>query len=430
MLSGPNTASTRTRSRTDRKLPKAAGALAALLLLFLLLHHSTTPSVPIVPAAKGNAAIDIRFGRHAALLLAPDGTIWGWGQQDSVLGEVADMAGWPQFRPLPLGSNWTAIAASSRAGVGIRSDGTLCQWRFDSAGSAPATLVPFAQTNSPQGWRSVAGGWDHLTALDKTGTLWSTGGNARGQLGDGTFFGNTNWVRVKFKGEWKSTTSLDAASFGIDSNETLWHWGFIENPGESQPGFDTRIPNRMEGGPWTRVVPGHLVSAIRDRDGAWWVWGPAAENALGSSQRHRPFRLPPCQDSVAVVIWASSVVRLDPAGRLWICGPTPGPAASSTGPDADPKHWRPLHPERRWNQIWSDAETMLALDSDGVLWAWGRDLSPPTRADRLLSNLSNWLRNHGSSVEFGQAGDRWISDPVPVARIPRPETAEAQRRGE
>jgi hypothetical protein len=253
------------------------------------------------------------------------------------------------------------------------------------------------------------------------------GGNARGQIGDGTFQARNDWVRVPFAGRWVAVGAANAASFAIDAHGVLWNWGFIENPGDKQPDFNSRVPNRVPGGPWGQLRPGHLLSAVHASQGSWQVWGPAAENSLGSPHRHLPAPLPTCPDSPSVAVWSSSVLRLDVSGALWICGTPPGPmnatqSETPTGGEASaasPVSWQLLFPQRRWVSIWADGDTALGLDPNGTLWAWGLDLTPPSLADQTLTNLSDWLVDHGINARFGQAGNRWIREPTPVARLPR-----------
>ena len=94
-----------------------------------------------LPAGKGTPAVAIGFSH--GVILAPDGSLWTWGETG---------LGW---QVLGLGSNIRTQACLARIGV---------------------------ETN----WVNIAVGGSTTLALKSDGTMWGWGQNLWGQLGDGT----------------------------------------------------------------------------------------------------------------------------------------------------------------------------------------------------------------------------------------------------
>jgi alpha-tubulin suppressor-like RCC1 family protein len=101
---------------------------------------------PVEPDNRIQQVIAVAAGRNFCLALKVDGTVWGWGANEQ--GQLGD--GTTESRALPV---------QVRGAVG---DGFLT------------------------GVKAIAAGATQSVALKADGTVWAWGGNARGQVGDGT----------------------------------------------------------------------------------------------------------------------------------------------------------------------------------------------------------------------------------------------------
>ncbi|EJE53894.1 Regulator of chromosome condensation (RCC1) repeat containing protein, partial [Acidovorax sp. CF316] len=72
----------------------------------------------------------------------------------------------------PAGSGFAQVALNAATAVGVKTDGTLWQWKGEEQ---PASLGA--------GYGQVAKGTSHTVALKTDGTVWVWGSNANGQLG-------------------------------------------------------------------------------------------------------------------------------------------------------------------------------------------------------------------------------------------------------
>ncbi len=59
---------------------------------------------------------------------------------------------------------------------------------------------------SGQCWKTVASGRNHTKAIKLDGTLWATGYNATGNLGDSTYIPKFGFVKVGNDSNWKEVS--------------------------------------------------------------------------------------------------------------------------------------------------------------------------------------------------------------------------------
>ncbi|GMU65359.1 MAG: hypothetical protein AMXMBFR36_16330 [Acidobacteriota bacterium] len=157
-----------------------------------LLNRPSPAPVQGIPAIA--ALPDI--GGHHVVVLAQDGSVWAWGDND--YGQVGDGSTTDRASPVQvLGVDGTglltdvvSVAVSNRHTLAVRDDGTVLAWGANGYGQlGDGTLtsrsVPSVVPNL-DGIVAVAAGIDHSLALASDGTLWGWGRNDSQQLGDGT----------------------------------------------------------------------------------------------------------------------------------------------------------------------------------------------------------------------------------------------------
>ncbi len=141
----------------------------------------------------------VSAGAYHSLAIKRNGTLWGWGNNSSGqlgLGDEND-----QHEPLQIGSatNWSAISAGSDynySSMGLKSDGTLWGWGQNNSGALG--VGDTNQYDSPvqiggdTDWAFAALGASHSAALKANGALYSSGSNNSGELGQGSTDGNSH----------------------------------------------------------------------------------------------------------------------------------------------------------------------------------------------------------------------------------------------
>ena len=143
----------------------------------------------------------IAAGWGHSLFVKNDGSLWAVGSDE--YGQLGDgTSGTYDYTNRPqqiVASNVTAIGAGEFHSLFVKSDGSLWGMGNDYQGELGdgtyMTVTPYC-TNQPEQILSsnvvaVAAGQFHSLLLKNDGSLWATGYNGFGQLGDGTT-GNTN----------------------------------------------------------------------------------------------------------------------------------------------------------------------------------------------------------------------------------------------
>lgn len=247
----------------------------------------STPNTVSVPAEPIlNLLTDakmIKSGKDHALAIKEDTTVWSWGRNN--IGQLG-----------------------------------LTQ-RDESAHSFPSKVGELSNIVD------VAGGWFHSVALEGDGTVWTWGGNYKGQLGDGTNTPKSRPIQVKVQGT-GFLTGIRAVAAGsehtiaLDNSGKVWEWG------EDQF-YPKLVENLSE---IVAIATGSFHSIALKSDGTVWAWGYNWSGQLGIGFEDYPDSMNEKDEYVKAVqvLGLTNIVAID-------CG----------------------------------AEHSLALKDDGSLWSWG-----------------------------------------------------------
>jgi alpha-tubulin suppressor-like RCC1 family protein len=124
---------------------------------------------------------------------------------------------------------------------------------------------------------AVAGGRTHSLALRSDGTVWAWGGNADGQLGNGSTVSSPTPVQVQGLSNVVAVAAGNANSQALRADGTVWSWGnnYFGQLGNGLAPVGSPSPVQVPG--LDRVVAlsnsnSHTVLALR-ADGTLWGWG-------------------------------------------------------------------------------------------------------------------------------------------------------------
>ena len=369
----------------------------------------------VMESSDSSGPVEIRCGRvitqpqvvapfNAALILAPDGTIWGWGENSSgLLGPIQVRGRWNTPRRLDVGSDWVSLAAGGQYALGIKADGSLWGWTFHPSGVS-GQLGPY--TNPPvrlapgTNWVAVASGAAHALARRADGTLWAWGQNYSGQVGGNAITNYPAPMQLGTNRNWIGVAASAFGSLGLQSDGSLWQWGLVHMGFGEGPDVNLSAPARVgEGTNWVAISGGDFHFTARQRDGSLWVWGPNA-HLVGSTDRQEPFRID------ADTNWSASangnhLLALKRDGTLWSCG-REGSGETGRTP-SDPSQGLARIGERQdWMAVWAGPGISFGMTKDGTLWTWGVRLQEQPPRHALWEKLSSWL-------------PRWVK-PVPSPR--------------
>jgi alpha-tubulin suppressor-like RCC1 family protein len=181
---------------------------------------------------------------------------------------------------------------------------------------------------------SVSAGSDYTIVLKSDGTLVAWGGNANGQLGDGTTTTRRVPGPVPGIGDVVAVAAGRSHNLVLKSDGSVWSWGWNWQGqlGDGTSGTDRTSPVRVvtAGGPLADVVAvaaGSAFSMALRQDGTVWTWGDGVHGQLGdgSTQDHlRATQVPGLSGITAIAAGDSHALALETGGgtqgSVWTWG--------------------------------------------------------------------------------------------------------------
>lgn len=373
-----------------RVLIIAVATLLVLIVLWIALFApSRTPkgvekfSVGS-PLPAGKSAPQLVNTWDAAILLAPDGSLWIWGgSQFQLNGPVSKRVITPiPFRLVP-GKDWRSVAGGFGHVVALKADGSLWAWGDQLCGAVGVAqrtnslAAPIAQPTRigiETNWALITGGIGHSLALKNDGSLWAWGQNNSGQLGDGTISNKFSPIQITTEHDWKAIAAGAFNSFALKQDGTLWRWGLDPITGGSkndltptQIGTDTN---------WVSLSSGDYCLLALKSDGTLWLQGQnahATASAYANASVSNLVQIGQDKDWTEVYAGQSYFFARKKDGSWWVCGGNSsgqlglGTTDSSGSPAPLPLQFEP------WAFAPGYANTLL-LAGDGKLWTWGNRL--------------------------------------------------------
>ena len=175
--------------------------------------------------------LKVSAGASSSAAIKNDGSLWTWGL--NTFGQLGDGNTLAKSSPGSVaggGTNWEKVSMGSASScVATKLDGTLWTWGVNSTGqlgngtttnrSSPATVAG-GGTN----WKDCSMGSDHCAATKTDGALWTWGGNAAGQLGNGATTASRSSPGTIQGGvyEWQRVSAAGAATGGYTLGAALF----------------------------------------------------------------------------------------------------------------------------------------------------------------------------------------------------------------
>jgi alpha-tubulin suppressor-like RCC1 family protein len=219
--------------------------------------------------------VTVGNGGYASHAIKTNGTLWGWGQK--LYGQVGDgsTSGTGISSPVQIGSatNWSMVRGGLEHVIGLQTNGTLWTWGRNNVyqlgiGTGFSLVASPTQVGSDTNWASIDGGYNHSVAVKSTGTLWTWGGNAYGELGLGDTTNRYSPIQVGSDTDWAVVTAGWFCTLAIKTNGTLWAWG-INQDGVLGLGDTTNRSSPVQIGSSTNWIStglraaGYTVLAVR-----------------------------------------------------------------------------------------------------------------------------------------------------------------------
>jgi alpha-tubulin suppressor-like RCC1 family protein len=286
----------------------------------------------------------------------------------------------------------------------LLSNGTLWSVGVNSFGSTglntSASFTWPSSIGTTSTWTQVSCGYYYSIALQTPGTLWSWGNNSFGQLGLSNQTHRSSPVQVGTLNTWTQVAGGNLFTLARQTNGTLWAWGF-NNVGQLGLNDVASRSSPVQVGAlsvWAQVVIGTSFSYAIQSNGTLWSWGSNDFGALGINTASAERRSSPVQVG-SLSVWTqvsggtAHILALQSNGTLWACGYNGRGQLgvnTSTLSYSSPVQIGSLS---TWTQVAAAGNYSLAIQTPGTLWAWGRN-------DTFQLGLSNTV-DRSSPVQVG-----------------------------
>ena len=270
---------------------------------------------------------------YHTLFLKSDGSLWamGWSQ----FGQLGDGT-YNYDTNLPeqiVASNVTAIAGGDEHSLFLKSDGSLWAMGDNAYGQLGdgTTDNGFYYTNLPEQIvaskvTAIAAGFEHSLFLKSDGSLWATGNNNDGELGDGTTDGGNFYTNGPEQIVASNVLAIAAGYFHslfLKSDGSLWVMGYNQY-GQLGDGSvsNTNQPEEIVSNNVTAIAGGYYHSLFLMRDGSLWAMGGNSNGQLGDGSLNNAYRPEEIVSSNVTAIAAGGFhsLFLTSDGSLWAMG--------------------------------------------------------------------------------------------------------------
>jgi alpha-tubulin suppressor-like RCC1 family protein len=234
--------------------------------------------------------------------------------------------------------------------------------------------IPFSGANR----RLISAGKDFNLMINLDRSLWSWGRNNNGQLGIGSINNQSAPVKINRHTNWIYAEAGEFHSAGIKMDGSLWVWG-LNNKGQvgNKTVEDVHSPVRIGSDyTWRTVALGYLHTVAIDKQlGLLWAWGYNNKGQLGNSsyqEVHEPIKISSISGWIQVDAGYYSNLALHSDGTIWSWGYN-GYGQLGNGTYKDSSKIAKIGTDKDWSKIAVGKYHMLALKEDGTLWGWGKN---------------------------------------------------------
>jgi alpha-tubulin suppressor-like RCC1 family protein len=353
-----------------------AGGIIAAILLSRDEHGSIYSASSKKPGSQSISRARVSGGGYHALAVAPDGSLWSWG--DTMHGDALGLGKITSgvLRPTRIGkdNDWAEVIAGYSYSLALKRDGSLWAWGGNPSGmlgdGTKQSRNRPVRVGASNDWLMAGAGLHHSTGLKRDGSLWTWGANVFGQLGIPELQKTTNesWVpmRVGVETNWKAVAVSAAHNVALKRDGTLWTWGdnaalpttwMPNNPSNHyapvQMGSDTN---------WSALAAGYYHTIALKTDGTLWSWGRnnSLIGGIPAKDASVPRQFGTNSDWAAIYAGGYHNLARKKDGTLWQLG-TAGfmGRGGLTNVAGD------------WVTVAGGASFSLAVAPDGSLWHWG-----------------------------------------------------------
>ncbi len=272
------------------------------------------------------------------------------------------------------------------------------------------------QVGAGEDWEKVAAGFGFSLAIKSNGTLWSWGGGAQGRLGLNDVANRSSPVQVGTLTNWAEVNGNVNSSLAIKTNGTLWAWG-VGSFGALGQNNTIALSSPVQIGAltnWGFISQrgcSNMNAAIKT-DNTLWTWGRNgvfSQLGLGdTANRSSPTQVGGLSNWSKVSTGYGHVLAVKTDGTLWAWGKNQGDGTLGNGNVGNVSSPIQIGALTNWKDVSAGDHFSMAIKNDNTLWAWGRNTGGQLGLNDIVSRsspvqvgvLSDWatLRTGRSST--------------------------------
>ncbi len=348
-----------------------------------------TTALVLATALVANAQcfIKIASGEQHTVAIADDGTLWGWGSNNS--GELGLGTSTNVHTPTQIGTdnNWYDVDCGGYHTIALKTTGDAFTWGFNDngqCGTGGTTNVysPYQVTFGTT--REIAAGSRNSFIIRTDSTLHVCGQGTNGQFGNGSNSNFTFFTQVGTDNDWIEIASGHSHSLAIKGAQQLLYTTGTNSYGQLGSG------NTTGSNTWTNYVTGAYeklgagtnYSMALTSTGALHVFGRNNYGQLGNGDNTFqldvlvPTAFATTQSATGNIqdfsCGPDNVIVLNTAGSVYSWGRT---HYNLSGLSMATHNWSPYY----WNVSWGTPTAvamgffMAHVPTDEGTWSWGKN---------------------------------------------------------
>lgn len=285
------------------------------------------------PVQVATNVASVAAGLWHTMFVKTDGTLWGMGNNG--YGQLGDGTKVDQILPKQVATGVASVAVGDGYTMFVKTDGTLWAVGYNQYGQlGDGTVLPNGTNRDTPvqvatGVASVAAFANQTFFVKTNGTLWATGANANGQLGDTTNVNKSTPVQIDTGVASVSTGSVHMMY--VKTNGTLWAtgnnaFGQLGDGTTSTPNIS--IPELITTGV-ASVEAGYVHTMFVKTDGTLWGMGTNQYGSIGDGTTTLT-QITPVQVTTSPIP-APPVITTQPVGQTAAVGDTFSFSVIATG---------------------------------------------------------------------------------------------------
>ena len=314
----------------------------------------------------------------------PLNELYAWGD-NSPRGQLGINDTIDRSSPIQVGTlgNWLKVTGGDFGSQAVKTDGTLWSWGVGQGGRVgnnnTIDVSSPVQIGALTNWSQISGRSSQRAALTTDGELYVWGTPSYGKLGLNDVAYRSSPTQVGSLSNWAQVSTGSYNTAAVTTDGKLYVWG-RNNRGQIGDNTVVDRSSPVQIGSltdWSQVsIHGGNCAAIKT-DGTIWTWGFNNSGQIGKNyeniSKSSPVQVGALTNwSQVAVSNGNHVIAIKTDGTLWAWGNGDGGALgdNTTTSNSSPVQ---IGSDTNWSQTEVANQTTAAVKTDGTLWTWGNN---------------------------------------------------------